>query len=332
MFERFTDRARNTVVLAQEEARRLNHGYIGTEHLLLGLLVEGDGLAARALRRLGIGLEAVRADVETIIGRGGGEPQSGHIPFTPRAKKVLELSLREALQLGHNYIGTEHILLGLVREGEGVAAQVLVGRGAELPRVRQAVLAQLGGAGSDRPMPRDRPHRTPAAEQALAAAEQLAGSAPVGSHHLLESLARSDDSLAAKVLASLGVEAEALAAKIDELGPEGTTDVTPEEAAARRMEVRVVGDEVHVVLRDELVLGLTHKATDQLGDPIRGDDPAAGSLVGLWSSIVRSLEELERLVAPTPEPADTPRGIGSALVQRAMQSRRRRRGGRAPES
>ncbi|HEY5881250.1 MAG TPA: ATP-dependent Clp protease ATP-binding subunit, partial [Nakamurella sp.] len=144
MFERFTDRARRVVVLAQEEARMLNHNYIGTEHILLGLIHEGEGVAAKALESLGIALEGVRAQVEEIIGQGQQSP-SGHIPFTPRAKKVLELSLREALQLGHNYIGTEHILLGLIREGEGVAAQVLVKLGADLNRVRQQVLQLLSG-------------------------------------------------------------------------------------------------------------------------------------------------------------------------------------------
>jgi ATP-dependent Clp protease ATP-binding subunit ClpC len=144
LFERFTDRARRVVVLAQEEARLLNHNYIGTEHILLGLIHEGEGVAAKALESLGISLEAVRAQVEEIIGHGGQAP-SGHIPFTPRAKKVLELSLREALQLGHNYIGTEHILLGLIREGEGVAAQVLVKLGADLSRVRQQVIQLLSG-------------------------------------------------------------------------------------------------------------------------------------------------------------------------------------------
>jgi Clp amino terminal domain, pathogenicity island component/ClpX C4-type zinc finger len=144
VFERFTDRARRVVVLAQEEARLLNHNYIGTEHLLLGLIHEGEGVAARALESVEISLTDVRAQVEEIIGHGGQSP-SGHIPFTPRAKKVLELSLREALQLGHNYIGTEHILLGLIREGEGVAAQVLATLGADLSRVRQAVIQLLSG-------------------------------------------------------------------------------------------------------------------------------------------------------------------------------------------
>ena len=135
MFERYTDRARRVVVLAQEEARMLNHNYIGTEHILLGLIREGEGVAAKALESLGISQEAVRQQVGEIIGQGQHAP-AGHIPFTPRAKKVLELSLREALALGHNYIGTEHILLGLIREGEGVAAQVLV---------------KLAGGSSDRP-------------------------------------------------------------------------------------------------------------------------------------------------------------------------------------
>ncbi|WP_152186578.1 ATP-dependent Clp protease ATP-binding subunit [Segeticoccus rhizosphaerae] len=144
MFERFTDRARRVVVLAQEEARMLNHNYIGTEHILLGLIHEGEGVAAKALESLGISLDDVRGQVQEIIGQGQQAP-SGHIPFTPRAKKVLELSLREGLQLGHNYIGTEHILLGLIREGEGVAAQVLVKLGADLNKVRQQVIQLLSG-------------------------------------------------------------------------------------------------------------------------------------------------------------------------------------------
>ncbi len=144
VFERFTDRARRVVVLAQEEARMLNHNYIGTEHILLGLVRERDGVAAKALDSLNIRLDAVRREVEEIIGQGQAAI-TGHIPFTPRAKKVLELSLREALQLGHNYIGTEHILLGLIREGEGVAAQVLQKLGADLNRVRQTVIQLLSG-------------------------------------------------------------------------------------------------------------------------------------------------------------------------------------------
>ena len=148
MFERFTDRARRVVVLAQEEARMLDHNYIGTEHLLLGLIHEGEGVAAKALEAMGISLDAVRQQVEAIIGRGQQAP-SGHIPFTPRAKRVLELSLRESGQLGHNYIGTEHILLGLIREGEGVAAQVLMKLGGDLNRVRQMVIQLLDARGTE---------------------------------------------------------------------------------------------------------------------------------------------------------------------------------------
>jgi ATP-dependent Clp protease ATP-binding subunit ClpC len=160
MFERFTDRARRVVVLAQEEARMLNHNYIGTEHILLGLIHEGEGVAAKALESLGISQEAVRQQVEEIIGQGQQAP-SGHIPFTPRAKKVLELSLREALQLGHDYIGTEHILLGLIREGEGVAAQVLVKLGADLSRVRQQVNQLLHRYQGKEPAAAGAPSETP---------------------------------------------------------------------------------------------------------------------------------------------------------------------------
>jgi len=192
MFERFTDRARRVVVLAQEEARMLNHNYIGTEHILLGLIHEGEGVAAKALESLGISLEAVRQQVEEIIGQGQQAP-SGHIPFTPRAKKVLELSLREALQLGHDYIGTEHILLGLIREGEGVAAQVLVRLGADLNRVRQQVIQLLHGYQGKEPEtararpwagPRERlllsevQARVSAFETRLSAIEQRAGTGP----------------------------------------------------------------------------------------------------------------------------------------------------------
>jgi ATP-dependent Clp protease ATP-binding subunit ClpA len=174
MFERFTDRARRVVVLAQEEARLLNHNYVGTEHLLLGLIHEAEGVAAKALELLGIRLEVVRAQVEQIVGRGQRAP-TGHIPFTPRAKKVLELSLREAKQLGHNYIGTEHILLGLIREGEGVAAHVLVKLGADLSRARGQVIGLLSGdAGTEEAAARTRLVRMTVPDDLLEAQEQFA--------------------------------------------------------------------------------------------------------------------------------------------------------------
>jgi ATP-dependent Clp protease ATP-binding subunit ClpC len=188
MFERYTDRGRRVVVLAQEEARMLNHGYIGTEHILLGLIHEGEGVAAKALESLGISLDAVRQQVEEIIGQGQQAP-SGHIPFTPRAKKVLELSRRESAQLGHNYVGTEHILLGLIREGDGVAAQVLVKLGADLNGVRQRVIALLHGHQAMKPvwarsgaqelslLPAVQA-RLEAFEQRLASIEQRVGTGP----------------------------------------------------------------------------------------------------------------------------------------------------------
>jgi ClpA/ClpB-like protein len=181
MFERFTDRARRVIVLAQEEARLLNHGYIGTEHILLGLIHEGEGVAAKALESLEISLDAVRQQVEQIIGRGEHAP-SGHIPFTPRGKKVLELTRREADQLGHSYIGTEHILLGLIRQGDGVAAQVLVGLGADLNLVRQQVIQLLHGRQAQEPVSGGSAARElrmlPGVKARLEAIEQRVGTGP----------------------------------------------------------------------------------------------------------------------------------------------------------
>ena len=188
MFQRFTDQARRAVVLAEEEARMLDHNWIGTEHLLLGLIREGDGVAAKALESLGISLQAVRHEVEEIIGRGEQVP-SEVIPFTPRSKKVLELSLRESVQLRNNYIGTEHILLGLMREGDGVAPQVLVKLGVDLNRVRQQVIQLLHGYQGKEPKSARRwpQEGTPATEMQahldviearLAAVEQRAGTGP----------------------------------------------------------------------------------------------------------------------------------------------------------
>jgi ATP-dependent Clp protease ATP-binding subunit ClpC len=322
MFERFTDRARHAVVIAQEEARLLDHDFIGTEHLLLGLLAEPDSIAGRVLAQLGIGLDATRADVESIVGRGS-QPPSGHIPFTPRSKKVLELSLREALQLGHNYIGTEHILLGIVREGEGIGAQVLTQRGAALDRVRALVVAEVKVAAGDKVV-RTGPRRTPGAEAVIVAAEQLAGSGPVGSHHLLEAMALVDDSLAASTLAAFGVAPDALAAKIDELGTVGSADVSPEDAAARQMEIQLGDGQLTVVLRDEAVLQLGRSLTDAVGNPVRGDVPGGSPLIGLWRANLVALQQLLERLDPAVEP--DPRSRASQ-VRAAVRNRLRRRSG-----
>ena len=295
MFERFTDRSRRVVVLAQEEARLLGHTYIGTEHILLGLISERDGLAAQALGLLDISLEAVRNQIEEIIGQGASSP-SGHIPFTPRAKKALELSLREALQLGHNYIGTEHILLGLIREGEGVAAQVLVQLGADLPRVRQQVLALLSGQTAMSTLAsRTGEGRSPAALRADRMARSLAQGGQVGSHHLLLALLADERSVAARVLASLGVSREAVEERLATVGVAGTSDETPEEAGARRMRLKVAGDRLEISVDDpELVRGLRELV-------VSGSDPAAARFPELWKALQATTRDLVRRFEAEPE-------------------------------
>jgi ATP-dependent Clp protease ATP-binding subunit ClpA len=222
VFERFTDRARRVVVLAQEEARMLNHDYIGTEHILLGLIHEGKGVAAEALDSMGISLAGVRDEVESMIGRGKAAP-TGHIPFTPRAKKVLELSLREALQLGHDYIGTEHILLGLIREGEGVAAQVLQKLGADLDRVRHKVVGLLGeGMGK----PAGRRFFDRFTDDAYAVVQLASTSARDLDHQAIEpadlllALIAADDAQVNELLASWGIQLAAVRRRIEELAAE----------------------------------------------------------------------------------------------------------------
>jgi ATP-dependent Clp protease ATP-binding subunit ClpC len=215
MFEKFSDRARRVVVLSQEEARLLNHNYIGTEHILLGLVHEDEGVAARALRSLNVRLDAVRGEVEEIIGQGG-SPPSDHIPFTPRAKKVLELSLREAIQLGHNYIGTEHVLLGLVREGEGVACQVLVKLGAELPKVRARVLqlvAESSGPGTGGWIFRPSSELTAVLDEAHRVAEAR-GEAEVMPIHVFLAAVEHPDGAAGRMLQTVGVDPEDLRRRV----------------------------------------------------------------------------------------------------------------------
>ncbi|GAB2809327.1 ATP-dependent Clp protease ATP-binding subunit ClpC [Lentzea nigeriaca] len=315
MFERFTGEARQVVVRAQEASRELQHNYIGTEHVLLGLFDAPASVSAKVLHRVGLTKETVRADVIEIVGAGTEPKKEGHIPFTPRAKKVLELSLREALSLNHNHIGPEHVLLGLIREGEGVAAKILVRHAEDLDRLRRLVLAEM-----TEPATRTQKSTT-AAEEAFSAAEALAGAGPVGSHHLLEALVRSEGSMAARVLADLGVDPETIAAKIDELDPESTTDATPEEAAARRMELRLAEDEVQLVFRDEQTLDLVRRVTELTGGPVRGTGPVAGDFVPLWTSTNELLHKLLGYLQPEQE--NEPKGLVT-MVRKVMRDRLRR--------
>jgi ATP-dependent Clp protease ATP-binding subunit ClpA len=313
MFERFTDRARRAVVNAQEEARRLQHNYIGTEHVLLGLLAVQGGVAFKVLDRFGLSQEGVRAEVVARVGTGS-VTMSGHIPFTPRAKKVLELALREALQLGHNYIGTEHILLGLVREGEGVGALIITSHGADLDKLRDAVieilpaqaahsagqrwLRSLSGAAGEAEQ-EDLP-ATPAAEASVTGAVQLAGTKPVGSHHLLLAALGDQDSAAARTLAALGVDLEQAREALRTVDVTGTSDEQPEERGRRQLVLRVTDTSLTIEATDPDIIKAAQAAAEALGDradppgTIRGDLPDSVTLGGVWLALNASLENIRR--------------------------------------
>ena len=293
MFERFTNRARHVVVLSQEEARLLNHNYIGTEHILLGLLGEPESVGGQVLAGFGFTVDSAREEVAARVGRGKKGP-AGHIPFTPRAKKTLELSLREALALKHKYIGTEHILLGLIREGEGVAVQIMREH-ADPAEIRTAVLDALyersgevveaeedAEEGTDetnavlrwlrhrltlrhttsvpfRPEVHgttvERPSRgTPAVEAALEHAARLAGPLPVGSHHLLLTALDDTNSAASWALASLGVDLDELRVKLRTARLAGTTDEPPEQAGRQQMSINVSDEMLTIVLTDPVIV------------------------------------------------------------------------------
>jgi ATP-dependent Clp protease ATP-binding subunit ClpA len=321
MFERFSDEARHAVVLAQDDGREFGHPHIGTEDLLLGLVQEGQGAAAVALRSLGIDLRVCRADVAAIVGRGSGAP-SGHIPFSPAAKKVLERSLREALGLGHNYIGTEHMLLGLISGDDQVTAQVLARHDVTTDMLRAAVHDALRTADDDRARATPSPRRTAGADAILTAAQELAGPSPMGSQHLLVAMSLLEDSLAACALAALGIKADALADVITNLDVEGTTDVTPQDAAARHMEVRLVDDEVHIVLRDPASLAQVRDLIGRFGNPITGTDPIGRPLVELWEATRGALTNLSARIPPDDEVTD--KTDISAIVRGAFRDRLRR--------
>jgi ATP-dependent Clp protease ATP-binding subunit ClpA len=339
MFERFTAYARHVVVLAQEEARRLNHNYIGTEHILLGLLGEPTGVAYRVLASFGMTLEGARQELTEMIGPGKQEPR-GHIPFTPRAKKVLELSLREALQLHHNYIGTEHILLGLIREKDGVACQIMR-KHADPNEIRMAVLdavpagrAEEGEPGDDEatntvlrwlrqrltgssrgPVPLAvsgkaegvPPVRlTPAGMATLTEAAHQAGERPIGSQHLLLAALADADSSAARALTSLGVDLDQAREALRGTDVAGTTDEDPEDAGRRHMVIRVADDKLTIEAADPLIVTTAKAALGALGNEavatgeIRGDQPGTAPLGAVWRELRESLVNIADTVPAAP--------------------------------
>jgi ATP-dependent Clp protease ATP-binding subunit ClpA len=338
MFERFTANARRAVVTAQEEARELNHNYIGTEHILLALLRRPDGpiddegaIASAVLDEFGMTREGVREEVIDKVGIGKGKAKTGHIPFTPRAKKVLELALREALQLHHNYIGTEHILLGLIREDEGVAVQIMR-KHADLLALRMAVLDRVpAGDGEEGRLPvatgtllrRVRARHwgprdggdpadagvvgaTPATDATLTEAARLAGGAPVGSHHLLLAALADPNSAAARTLAGLGVDLDQARESLRTADVTGTTDEPPEEAGRRQMSLQLTDETLTVVIVDPVLVAAGKDALSavnagiegaEAGDSattsvIRGDHPAAASLADVWRELRDSLAKI----------------------------------------
>jgi ATP-dependent Clp protease ATP-binding subunit ClpA len=324
MFERFTDKARHVVVLAQEEARRLSHNYIGTEHLLLGLLGEAGGVGGRALTGVGMTLEGARQEVLDIIGRGKSAP-SGHIPFTPRAKKVLELALREALQLQHNYIGTEHVLLGVIREGEGVAVEIMR-KHADLQVIRTGVLDLIDTSGFDpnrgrrwlrrrtaafiagQPAEQETLSASPAADTTLTEAARLAGTAPVGSHHLMLAVLADPQTAAARALTALGIDLEQAKEALRSVDVTGTSDEQPEEAGRRQMIIRVADDRLTLEATDPIIIAAGQATLEALGEQseIRGDHPATVSLSTVWQALQDALTAIQRRAKQPATESDQP--------------------------
>ena len=337
MFERFTNRARHVVVLSQEEARLLNHNYIGTEHILLGLLGEPESVGGQVLAGFGFTVDSAREEVAARVGRGKKGP-AGHIPFTPRAKKTLELSLREALALKHKYIGTEHVLLGLIREGEGVAVQIMREH-ADPAEIRTAVLDALyersgevveaeedAEEGTDetnavlrwlrqrltlrhtasvpfRPEVHgttvERPSRgTPAVEAALEHAARLAGPLPVGSHHLLLAALDDTNSAASWALASLGVDLDELRVKLRTARLAGTTDEPPEQAGRQQMSINVSDEMLTIVLTDPVIVEAGKEALRTLN--ARKAAAQAGDLAPAMQSSATEGSAAEASVAEGP--------------------------------
>jgi hypothetical protein len=314
MFERFTDRARRILVLAQEDARSRNHNYIGTEHIALGLLVEGEGVAAKALQQVGVNIDALRDDIVSRMGARQG-PATEAPPFTPKAKRALELSLGEALKLGHNYIGTEHLLLGLMAEGAGIAAQALAASGATSTDLRRVVVELLAGDGliSKKAMtspPSTTTARTvgdvtPAVDVTLRGARARAGQRPIGTHDLLAAILYSDRSAAVTALANAGFVLDDLRAAVANASTLDTSDQTPEEAVARQVDVRVAGERIVITVEDTTLLAAFKAATPDATAGLTGTNPrVAHDLGNLWQQVHAILgTAVDRLAKP---PLDEP--------------------------
>ncbi|HEY3924923.1 MAG TPA: Clp protease N-terminal domain-containing protein [Acidothermaceae bacterium] len=320
MFERFSPSGRQVIVLAQDEARRFNHNYIGTEHLLLGLLAEPEGVARRALLAAGVTLDEARTRVQAAVGRGKRSP-SGHIPFTPSAKKVLELSLREALSLHHDYIGTEHLLLGLIREREGLGARLLTESGVDLLSLRMGVLDLVPPAAAveNRRRPfwarsrQDLPVRaeagddlrtTTATDTSLDEARRLAGDSAVGSHHLLLATLSDSTSAAAKALGSLGIDLDQARSALRDVDVAGTTDELPEEAGRRQLVMRVSGSTLVMETADPTLLVAAQAILASSGNQeIRGDDASSRGFAEIWRAWQASLQATAKR-ADEASPAD----------------------------
>jgi hypothetical protein len=315
MFERFTGESRHVVVLAQEKARELAHHHIGTEHVLLALLAQERSEVRAALEGLGVTPEMALAAVVEAVPRGTTAP-SGHIAFTPRAKKVLELSLRQALKQEDKDIRPDHLLLGILEEGQGVGAQILLRDGRTASQIRTAV-TPAGRGTSSAAAP-----RTPAAEEVLALAERLAGSAPVGSHHLLEALASVAGGAGGRALAGLGVTADALAEQIDALDLTTTEDVTPEQAAAATMSWDVDGDRAVLSTGDPDTVGRVRSLVEQAGGPLTGDGPLAGPFITIHRALAGAAAAVQTALNPPAPAEDDPKAAAPSLVERLRRRRR----------
>jgi ATP-dependent Clp protease ATP-binding subunit ClpA len=341
MFERFTNLARRTIVLAQDEARGLSHNYIGTEHLLLGLLAAPGGMAQQALESYGMSVEAARAEVLAIVPAGKDTP-SGHIPFTPRGKKVLELSLREALELKHNYIGTEHLLLGMIREGEGVGAQILAAHGS-LAAIRRTVLDALSAAQSTPAGRRwlrrhaeisgepEELRTTPAADTGLNEAVRLAGLSPLGSHHLLIAALSDRETAAARALAGAGIDLDRAMAALRNAEVTGTSDELPEERGRRHMQIRLSDDHLVIDVTDQAAVDLGRAAMKAIAGEagasgeaavISGEADVTVSLTKVWQALMDSLGDIRRRAA----------GPAAEAGQPEQKPRRGKRRGRQEEA